>query len=58
MVWGQVFDVECIMDQVFGVGDVNLICVVVDALEDLEGTISSWMKLGLSGLQESVLAEV
>ena len=46
------------MDQVPGVGDVNLVCIVVDALEDLEGTITLWMKLGLSGLWESVLAQV
>ena len=45
MIWRQVRNVECVAHQVLGGGDVDDVSVVVDAFEDLEGAISSWLEL-------------
>lgn len=44
------------MDAVLGLGYVDLVGIVVDALENLERTISSWRELRLSLIGEAVLA--
>ena len=54
----DVGDVEGVMDAVLGLWDVYLVCIVVDALENLERAISSWRELRLSLIGEAVFALV
>ena len=36
MIWREVRHIECVAHEVLGLWDVDDVCVVVDALEDLE----------------------
>jgi hypothetical protein len=46
------------MDQVLGVGDVDLVSIVIDALENLEGAVSSRVKLGLPCIRKAIFAKM
>ena len=46
------------MHQVFGVGDVDLVGIVVDALDKLERSISTRVKLGLPCIRKAIFAKV
>ena len=58
MIWREVGHIECVAHEVLVNGDVDDVCVVIYLLEDLEGTISSWLQLGVALLRKSVLAKV
>ena len=42
MVWGEIFHVEDVAQEVLVAWDVDLVCVVVVACKHLEGSIGSW----------------
>ena len=46
------------MDGVLGLGKIDLVSTVVDALDDLEGSVTSWLELGVAFVGESLFAEV
>ena len=46
------------MHRVLVLGKIELVGIVVDALEDLEGTIPSWLELGVSFVGEAIFAEM
>jgi tryptophan synthase alpha subunit len=58
MIWREVRHIECVAHEVLGLWNVDDVCVVVDALKNLERAISSWLELGVPFLREPVLAEV
>ena len=44
------------MDRVLVLGNVELVCIVMYALGDLEGTIPTWLELGVSFLGEVIFS--
>jgi hypothetical protein len=58
MEWREILDVECVTHEVLGRRDVDDVCVVLDALKDLEGTISAWLELGVSFMGKSIIAQM
>ena len=56
MEWREIIDVEGGMHRVLVIGEVELVCIVVDALDDLEGAITSWLELGVTFVGEAIFA--
>ena len=54
----QIGDIERVMHQILGGWDVDLVGVVVDALEHFERAVPTRSKLGLSFIREAVFAKV
>ena len=50
-----VIDVEGVMDEVLGLWHVKLVGIVVDALDDLERSVTSGLELGVAFLRERSL---
>ena len=46
------------MHRVLVLGKVELVGIVVDALDDLEGSVTSWLELGVAFVGEALFAEV
>ena len=58
MVRCEIRHIERIAHLVLVSGDVDDVGIVIDPLENLEGAISSWLKLGVALLREAVLVKV
>ena len=58
MVGREIFDVEDVTHVVLVTWDVDLVGVVVVAIDHLEGSIHAWSKFGLAFDGEAVLAMV
>ena len=50
-----VIDVEGVMDEVLGLWHVELVGIVVDALDDLKRSVTSGLELGVAFLRERSL---
>jgi hypothetical protein len=55
---GEILDVESVAHKVLGGWNVDDVCVVVDALENLEGAIMPWLEFGISVMWEPILAQM
>ena len=51
----EVGDVECVAHHVLGCWNVDDVGVIVDALEDIEGSMSARLQLGVLFFRESFL---
>ena len=48
MIWREIGHIESVAHQVFGLRNVDDVGIVVDALEDLEWSVTSWLRLGVA----------
>jgi hypothetical protein len=55
---GEILDVESVAHKVLGGWNIDDICAIVDALENLEGAITSWLEVGISVMWEPILAQM
>jgi hypothetical protein len=58
MIWREIGHIECVAHQVLGLRYVDDVGIVVDALEDLEGSVTSWLQLGVALGWEPLFAQV